>query len=70
MRKVKLRGTEKSTLVAGAKQCNLLWLGYKCLQRKQSPLSFILVAIGADIMVRSGSFSFHLSLGRCNKWEF
>lgn len=71
-RKVRLNGHEgKSIVVAVAKQLNLISHGHKCLQKKQSPLSFILVVIGVDIMVRARVlFSTELWIDAINEWEF
>lgn len=48
----------KKQIVAVAKQLNLIAHGYRCLWNKQSPLSFILVEMEMDRMVRSGSLLF------------
>lgn len=72
MRKVRLNGSEKkSTVVAVTKQLNLISPDHKCLRKTQSPLSFILVAIGVDRMLRARAFlSTELWIDAINEWKF
>lgn len=72
MRKVRLNGSEKkSTVVAVTKQLNLISPDHKCLRKTQSPLLFILVAIGVDRMLRARAFlSTELWIDAINEWKF